>query len=352
MMSPRAASGSRVKIICTIGPASCNPATIEQLSARGVDLLRINLSHTALADLETTIDLVRSHSDVPLSLDTEGAQVRCGAVEPHLVLERGQQMELVPEEIVGTAKRMTLRPEAFFDAILEGASLAVDFHGAVLRIVQVRSGSAHAVVERGGAIGSNKGVAVDPPIPLPPLTDKDLAALAIGSRVGVTNFALSFAASGDGVTAIRQLIPGSAILTSKIESLLGVHNMDDIIEASDAVLIDRGDLSREVPAEEVPYYQKAIVRRANRWHTPLYVATNLLESMVVHNQPTIAEMNDIANTLLDGAHGLVLAAETAIGVDPVGAVDMVLLAIAAFERENFRGRPAVGGQVEASEPAL
>ena len=109
--------------------------------------------------------------------------------------------------------------------------------------------------------------------------------------------------------------------------------MDEIIEAADAVLIDRGDLSREVPLEHVPYYQKAIVRRANRWNQPLFVATNLLESMVINRRPTIAEANDIANTLLDGVHGLVLAAETAIGVDPVGTVDMVLRAIDAFERE-------------------
>ena len=132
---------------------------------------------------------------------------------------------------------------------------------------------------------------------------------------------------------IRELIPPTAHLISKIESRAGVRNMDEIIEASDAVLIDRGDLSREVPLEEVPYYQKAIVRRANRWHKPLYVATNLLESMVLYNRPTIAEVNDIANTLLDGAHGLVLAAETAIGLDPVAAVDMVRRAIATFERE-------------------
>jgi pyruvate kinase len=110
--------------------------------------------------------------------------------------------------------------------------------------------------------------------------------------------------------------------------------MDGIIDASDGVLIDRGDLSREVPLEHVPYVQKAIVRRANRWRKPLYVATNLLESMVLNANPTIAEVNDIANTLLDGAHGLVLAAETAIGIDPVGTVEMVKRAIEAFEREH------------------
>ena len=108
--------------------------------------------------------------------------------------------------------------------------------------------------------------------------------------------------------------------------------MDSIIHASDAVLIDRGDLSREIAFEYVPYYQKAIIRRANRWHRSVYVATNLLESMVTSRVPTIAEANDLATTLLDGVHGLVLAAETAIGVDPVGSVRMVLRAVRAFER--------------------
>jgi pyruvate kinase len=167
-----------------------------------------------------------------------------------------------------------------------------------------------------------------------------VAALAIGRRLGVAHYCVSFAASGDSVRQARELIPDHAHVIAKIESRTGIQNMDSIIEASNAVLVDRGDLSREVPLEQVPYFQKAIVRRANRWHTPLYVATNLLESMVVYNRPTIAEMNDIANTLLDGAHGLVLAAETAIGVDPVGAVDMVKQAVEVFEQEEYGRRIA------------
>jgi pyruvate kinase len=119
---------------------------------------------------------------------------------------------------------------------------------------------------------------------------------------------------------------------AKIESKRGVQRMDEILEAADSVIIDRGDLSREVPLEYVPYYQKAIARRANRWNRSVFVATNLLESMITNKQPTIAEANDIANTLLDGVNGLVLAAETAIGMDPVGSVEMVQRAIDAFER--------------------
>jgi pyruvate kinase len=136
------------------------------------------------------------------------------------------------------------------------------------------------------------------------------------------------------VALLRAMIGPEAHLMSKIESRAGVRNMADIIPASDAVLIDRGDLSREIPLEHVPFYQKVIVREANRWSRPVFVATNLLESMVTNRRATVAEANDIANTLLDGVHGLVLAAETAVGRDPVGSMDMVLSSIRAFERSH------------------
>jgi pyruvate kinase len=323
-----------ISIICTLGPASMDPDVIRRLESRGVGLFRINLSHTALDEVEAAIQLIRQCSEVPISLDTEGAQVRCGLVVPDLVLHQGSEIELVSEEVVGTADRLTLRPAAAIQSLSLGAHVSIDFDGAVLRVVDTRAAGARAVVEHGGRIGSNKAVTASPPPTLPALTEKDEAGIAIGRRMAVEDYALSFAASAEDVATIRKLIPPRAHLISKIESLAGVRNMDGIIEASDGVLIDRGDLSREVPLEHVPYVQKLIVRRANRWHKPLYVATNLLESMVLNSRPTIAEVNDIANTLLDGAHGLVLAAETAIGVDPVGAVDMVKRAIEAFEQEH------------------
>lgn len=334
--------GAGIRVICTLGPASLDAPVIRALEEAGVDLFRINLSHTPLAALEATIERIRAASGVPICLDTEGAQVRCGAVAPGLELEAGATMTLVAEPVTGDARRLTLWPAQTFDALQPGSIVSVDFHGAVLRVVETAGSEATAVVERGGPIGSNKAVVVTPAPALPALTDKDLAAIQIGARMGIGYYALSFAASEEGVRWMRALIPHGASLISKIESRAGIRNLDGIIPASDAVLVDRGDLSHEVPMEEVPYYQKAIVRRANRWHKPLYVATNLLESMVKNNRPTIAEVNDIANTLLDGTHGLVLAAETAIGVDPVGAVKLVMRAIEAFERVH-PGRLAADG---------
>ena len=327
----------RIRIICTLGPASMDPRTIEGLTRGGVDLFRINLSHTALDDVEAAIRLVRNHSSVPLSLDTEGAQVRCRRVDGEVRFEQGRIVEITPNDEVGTAERIALYPQEAAGSLVEGSLVSIDFHGVALRVSDVsRDGlRVRAIVEEPGWIGSNKGVAVDPPIRLPAMTAKDEAAVQIGVDEGIRHFALSFASSGDDVRSLRRRIPPDAQLIAKVESRSGVRNMDDIIEASDVVLIDRGDLAREIPFEHVPYYQKAIVRRANRWNRPLYVATNLLESMITNRNPTIAEANDIANTLLDGAHGLVLAAETAIGVDPVGAVAMIRRFVDAFEREGF-----------------
>jgi pyruvate kinase len=346
-----------ISLICTLGPASLDPRIIRELDARGVDLFRINLSHTALADLEATIDFIRRSSDVPICLDTEGPQVRCGAVVEDLVLRPGEHIELLEAEVTGTADRLSLLPPSVVPGLHPGDRVRVDFHGAVLRVLEAGS-SVRAVVEHGGRIGSNKAVTIFPPQSLPGLTEKDVRAIAIGAEKGVEHYALSFAASADDVARARQLIPPTAHLISKIESAAGVRNMDGIIQASDEVLIDRGDLSREVPLEHVPYVQKAIVRRANRWRKSLYVATNLLESMIHSDLPTVAEVNDIANTLLDGAHGLVLAAETAVGSDPIGAVDMVKRAIEAFDREYVRAladhldpTTTLGSQNVTAEPA-
>ena len=324
----------KVQILCTLGPSSLRPDVIGRLDERGVDLFRVNLSHTPLEAVASTIELVRGCSATPICLDTEGAQVRCGVMAPDVTLEEGQTVRLTAAGRVGTGKELVLQPSATLDILRPGSRLSVDFHGALLRVTEAAPAGATALVVEGGQVRSNKAVTVDPAPVLPALTDKDVAAIRVARSLGVRHFALSFASRAEDVALVRGLLGPDATVISKIESRAGIRNMDAIISTSDAVLIDRGDLSREVPLEHVPFYQKVVVRQANRWNRPVYVATNLLESMVTSRRPTVAEADDIANTLLDGVHGLVLAAETAIGVDPVGTVDMVLRMVAAFERWN------------------
>jgi pyruvate kinase len=324
----------KIKILCTLGPASLHSDVIQELDARGVDLLRINLSHTALDAVEETIELVKAATSTPMCLDTQGPQVRCGRVPDDVTLPEDAEVLLTGEPVIGSEREICLWPDSVFETLTPESRVSIDFDGVVLRVIEVEGGSARAMVVSGGRVRTNKAVTIDPPPELPGLTELDVASIRIGARHGITHYALSFANSAAHVAHIRELAPAGAHVMSKIESRAGVRNMDDIISASDSIIIDRGDLSREVPLEYVPYYQKAIVRRANRWNRPVYVATNLLESMVTNRRPTVAEADDIANTLLDGVHGLVLAAETAVGLDPVRSVDIVLSAIEAFERTS------------------
>jgi sulfate adenylyltransferase len=325
----------KIKILCTLGPASLRHDVIQGLDALGVDLFRINLSHTRPEAIEPAVGLVRQFSSIPICLDTHGAQVRCGVMANGVTLEAGSSVRLTASEVVGTEVQISLWPSSVFAELRVGNQVRVDFNGVLLQIEEIGDGWARAAVLKGGRVGSNKAVNIDPAPQLPPIADRDAASIGIGLELGIRNFALSFASCAADVEMMRNLLPKDATLISKIESRAGVRNRDDIINFSDAVLIDRGDLSREIPLAYVPYYQKAIVRQANRWNRPAYVATNLLESMVTNHQPTIAEMNDIANTLLDGVHGLVLAAETAVGVDPVGSVETVLASIRAFEHTSM-----------------
>jgi pyruvate kinase len=324
----------KIQILCTLGPASLSAEVIEQLDQAGVDLFRINLSHTRLEALEPCVELVQRASAKPLCLDLEGAQVRCGTMAPGVALRAGDPVRLTATLVEGNAGELALWPRSVFAALRVGSVVTIDFDGAQVRVCEVGEDHAETVVVDAGRVRSDKGVVVDPPPTLPALTDKDRAAIALGVARGIRHVALSFASSAADVDLVRSLAPAAQVI-AKIESGAGVRNMDGIIARSDAVLIDRGDLSREVPLEYVPFYQKAIARRANRWSRPVYVATNLLESMVSNRNPTIAEANDVANTLLDGVHGLVLAAETAIGRDPVGIVRMISRMIRAFESSNF-----------------
>ena len=257
-------------------------------------------------------------------------------MKPDVVLLQGRRVTLTSADIVGDADVLSLRPRSVFDDLRPGSIVTVDFDCVRLEVTRVRNDDADAAVIDGGRVGSNKAVTIDPPPRLAALSENDVESIKLGVRKGIRHFALSFAGSADDVLRLRALVPANAYVIAKIESRAGVQAVDDITSTADAILIDRGDLSREIPIEHVPIYQKHIIRRANAWNTPVFVATNLLESMVVNRTPTLAEANDIVNTLADGAHGLVLAAETAVGAHPVQSVDMVLRLARAFEESIAR----------------
>ncbi len=330
-------SGQNVpEILCTLGPASLDRHTIQRLEQSGATLFRINLSHTKLKDVPQVIRTIRNATSVPICLDTEGAQIRTGELVDGSINLRDNTIVRVPyRRVPGDDKNFNLYPSEI-PALLEiGDFISIDFHSVLVQVIAKDSQGVSMRVLQGGLVGQNKAVTVERDIPMSPLTDKDRAALKLGHDMGVSHFALSFASRGDDVTQIRAIVGDEAFLISKIESYSGMENLEEIAAGSDAILIDRGDLSRQVPIERLPQTQKNIIKRAKNAACRVYVATNLLESMVSMPTPTRAEINDIYNTLADGADGLVLAAETAIGKYPIQCASMVSKVIHAFRHNEI-----------------
>jgi pyruvate kinase len=325
-------------ILCTLGPASMTAEVIGRLEELGVTLLRINLSHVALEDVASTIEFIRKHTAIPICLDTEGAQIRTGKfVEGKIVLRENSIVRVHKQHVPGDPTNLSFYPLEIIDRLQVADFISIDFNSVLVQVIGVEPEAAWLRVITGGDIHQNRAVTVEREIALPPLTDKDRAALCIGLDMGVRHYALSFANSAADIAEIRAVVGDDVFVIAKIESRQGLLNLDAIGLRADALLIDRGDLSRQIPLEKIPRTQRWILQRARDLGKKVYVATNLLESMVVTPIPTRAEVNDIYTTLRDGADGLVLAAETAIGSYPVRCVSMIRKMIQQFESDDDDG---------------
>ena len=312
------------EILCTLGPSSMNDKVIARLEDLGVSLFRVNLSHTKIEDLANVLSFIQNRTSVPVCLDTEGAQVRTGGLaNSEIMLEDNAVVRVYRKIISGDSHGFNLYPADIVDRLRIGDFISIDFNSVLAQVIGSDDRGLVLRILTGGLIGENKAVTIERDIDLPSLTEKDKKALAIGSRMGIRHIALSFANQASDVEKIRAVAGKDIFMISKIESLRGVANLEDIAARSDALLLDRGDLSRQVPIEKIPKMQKDIVTRAKEYGTKIYVATNLLESMVKAPTPTRAEVNDIFNTLNDGADGLALASETAIGSYPIECATMV-----------------------------
>ena len=290
----------------------------------GVYLFRINLSHTSLDTVGSIIEKIRGWTDVPICLDSEGAQLRNQKMTSEaVVLEEGSDVQIHFKSVVGDDKNISFSPKNIAPQLVVGDKISIDFDHVILRVTNVGTDHAMAVVISGGTVGSNKASDIDRDMEFEPLTYKDREAIKIGRDLGVRNFALSFSNTPFDVDKMREACGPDANIICKIESPSGLTNLDGIVQRADEILIDRGDLSRKVPIEKVPFLQRRIISFARSRETPVFVATNLLESMVTRKSPTRAEVNDVVSTLLMGADGLVLAAETAIGSYPVEAATMI-----------------------------
>ncbi|MBN3040443.1 MAG: hypothetical protein JW867_04885 [Candidatus Omnitrophica bacterium] len=325
-----------IDLICTIGPSSFDKSVLRKMKSQGVSLLRINMSHVSVKKMEEMIKTIREAVDLPICIDTEGSQIRTAEFEKGSIkVGKNEMIKITSQDIPGNKKIFSLRPLEAVRGLSEGDLIHVDYNKVLLVVVKrIDEDTLIARVISPGLIASNKAVNVDREIILPDLTPKDYEAIEVAKDYKINIYALSFARNEGAVKKIRLAAGKNSRIISKIETREAVINLDSIIQASDAILIDRGDLSREVPIEKIPAMQKMIISRAHKRPIPVYVATNLLESMVSIAQPTRAEVNDIANTLLDGANGLVLAAETAVGRYPIDCVNMVQKLIEQHEHDQ------------------
>lgn len=322
-----------IKILATLGPSSMSEEQIRALTKENVYLFRINLSHTPIEEIENSIKKIQSLTDIPICLDSEGAQIRNQSMKTEqIAFAKGDIVKIHHEEIIGDNQNISFTPLQISRNFKVGDTIFLDFNSACFKVTEINNNFCQAIVEHGGRVGSNKAVNIDREIPLNVITQKDKTAIAIGLDMGISNFSLSFTNSAQDVAEMRKLIGQKSNLICKIESIKGVLNLDEILSAADQILIDRGDLSREVPIEKIPFLQRRIVARAKSKNIPAFVATNLLESMIETKNPTRAEVNDVVSTLLMGADGLVLAAETAIGKYPLGAVKMINSLIKQYNR--------------------
>jgi len=323
----------KVKILATLGPSSLSERIVRELADNGVGVFRINLSHTALEDVTSIIGKIQSWTDVPICLDSEGAQVRNQKMSSEsVVFQKGDIVKIHHDAIIGDSKNISFAPWNVSHQLKIGDRIRVDFKSVSFSVVEIKADCILASVIEGGVVGSNKAADIDRDIDLDPVTTKDKAAFEIGLKMGVENYSLSFTNSAEDVEAVRSIIGYDVNLISKIESIKGVLNLNEILPLVDEILIDRGDLSREIPIEKIPFVQRSIISYAKSQEVPVFVATNLLESMIKEISPTRAEANDVASTLLMGASGLVLAAETAIGAHPIGAVKMINMIIKQYNR--------------------
>ncbi|RJQ34486.1 sulfate adenylyltransferase [Candidatus Parcubacteria bacterium] len=339
----------KTKIVVTLGPSTHTKDHLRALKDRGVGFVRVNMSHSSIADQGYFMKLARDVG-IPFILDTEGSQVRNGANERgEIRLEEGARIKIYQKQIRGNSTRICLKPESIVPQLAEGDLVYIDFNSVVLRVTETsmlaQKGYVVSTVLSGGIMGANKGVVIDTAskknFELPTLSPKDEDAIAIALKEGVDHIAVSFVRSPEAVDLVRKRTKSRMKIISKIECTEALEQLDAIIEKSDYLLIDRGDLSREVPIEKIPFAQKIIIDRARKKNKGVFVATNFLESMVHKQSPTRAEVHDTVQTILDGAFGVTLAAETAIGDYPIEVVNTLnkLIHQAESVPEDARPRP-------------
>jgi pyruvate kinase len=354
----------RTKIVATLGPASAPLPVLRQMIATGVNVIRINSSHGEPAEWAVWIDNVRRIADelgrhVGVLVDLQGPRIRVGTLKESIVLDVGGSVVLAPEataagdEIPTTYAQLADDVQAESTVLLDDGLLAIE-------VTHVQGDRVHGIVRQGGLLRSSKGMNLPgSKVSAPTLTDADYESIAVAVEKEADFIGISFVRTAGDVALVRTMVPPSIRLVAKIEKAAAIEDLDRVIEASDALMVARGDLGVELPFEEVPLTQKRLIASANAAATPVITATQMLESMVRNPRPTRAEASDVANAILDGTDAVMLSAETAMGDHPVAAVRAMERIICEIEgsgatmgRARRRQQPSESGDPTTVDDAI
>lgn len=335
----------RTKIVATLGPASTDIGVIEQLINAGVNVCRINFSHGSYENVVTQINNVRAlnhklHTHVAILADLQGPKLRIGVVENNGVeLIVGKEIVITTKECIGTAERVYITYPQFPKDVKTGENILIDDGKLLLKVLETNGvDEVKSVIVYGGTLSSKKGVNLpNTKVSLPCLTEKDLKDLDFALEHNVEWIGLSFVRSVTDIVDLKSIIKKknkSARVIAKIEKPEALIGIDNIIDMSDGIMVARGDLGVELPMEQVPLVQKMLVKKCLAASTPIIIATQMMESMITNFAPTRAEVNDVANAVLDGADAVMLSGETSVGKYPVKVIEAMARIINNVEAED------------------
>ena len=320
----------RTKIVCTVGPGTDKFGILEDMMRAGMNVARFNFSHGSHEEQAERMQMVRDaamivNKPIALMLDTKGPEVRLGLFkEGKVFLEAGQQFTLTTDDVEGTKELSSVNHKGLTGDVSVGDKILLADGLVTLTIDAIEGNNIITTVQNSGEIGNRKRVAVPGvALSLPPVSEQDEADLRFGCQQGVDFVAASFMQRGKDIVAIRRILESEKKdikIIAKIENAEGVKNIDEIFEVADGLMVARGDLGVEIPAEEVPVLQKMMIEKCNNLGKPVITATQMLESMIQNPRPTRAEASDVANAILDGTDAIMLSGETANGAYPVEAV--------------------------------
>jgi pyruvate kinase len=338
-----AKSPRRAKIVATLGPASNSESVIRELVRAGVDVVRLNFSHGVYEEKLDLIQLIRKvsraeHKPLCILGDLQGPKIRTSKLKDRqpVLLRAGHRLTITPREVPGTASLVGTTFQTLAENVEQGSRILLSDGLIELRVHEVDGHDVVCEIVNGGMLGENKGINLPGiAVRVPSLTEKDAADLEFALQNGVDAIAVSFVRTAEDVRLVRNRVTALGSETwiiAKLEKPQAIEHLDDILLASDGIMVARGDLGVEVAPEKVPAIQKHIIRRAADYSKPVITATQMLESMIENPRPTRAEVSDVANAVYDGTDAVMLSGESAVGKYPIAAAAMMARIVAEAEQ--------------------